>query len=124
MRTGSHVNAFFKGQHRKEYGWFAISGANPLVSTTAAKAAERIIDACRYGDPRLIITFPARVLYTINALFPGLTAFGTEIATRLLPAPAEPAANALHTGWESSSPAAPSLLTRPSDRAIEPNNEG
>ncbi len=24
MRTGSHVNAMFKGQHRKEFAWFAI----------------------------------------------------------------------------------------------------
>ena len=33
MRTGSHVNAFFKGQHRKEFAWFSISGTNPLLST-------------------------------------------------------------------------------------------
>ena len=41
MRTGSHVNAMFRGQHRKEFAWFAISGANPLVSTTAPRAAKR-----------------------------------------------------------------------------------
>lgn len=123
MRTGSHVNAFFKGQHRKEYAWFAISGANPLISTSARAAARKIIEACRYGEPRLVITFPARLLNAMNALFPGLVAFGTGMAARLLPAPAKPAENALHTGWDSRSPAAPSILTLPSDKAIERNNE-
>ena len=123
MRTGSHVNASFKGQHRKEFAWFAISGANPLLSTTAPRAAGKIIEACRYGDPRLIITFPARLLHMANSLFPGVIAFGTAMAARLLPAPAAPAGNALHTGWQSRSPAAPSILTRPSNRAIRPNNE-
>jgi len=123
MRTGSPVNALFKGQHRKEYAWFAISSANPLVSTSAPHAARKIIEACRNGDPRLIITFPARLLHMVNALFPGLTAFGTGVAARLLPAPAEPKDNSVHTGRESGSAAAPSLLTRLSDRAVVPNNE-
>jgi len=123
MRTGSHVNATFKGQHRKEYAWFAISGANPLLSTSVSDAARRIIEACRYGEPRLIITWPARLLHAANALFPGLTAFGASVAARLLPGPVATAANATHTGWESRSSIAPSILTRPNDRAVEPNNE-
>jgi NAD(P)-dependent dehydrogenase (short-subunit alcohol dehydrogenase family) len=123
MRTGSHINAFFKGQHRKEFAWFAISGANPLLSTSATQAAAKIVEACRHGDPRLIITFPARLLHVVNSLFPGLSAFGTGLAARLLPKPAQPGENALHTGSESGSFAAPSILTRPADRASEPNNE-
>lgn len=123
MRTGSHVNALFKGQHRKEFAWFAISGANPLLSTSAPHAAKKIIEACRYGDPRLIITFPARLLHAVNALFPGVVAFGTSLAARLLPGPAKSSDNAKHTGRESSSFAAPSILTKPSDKAVEPNNE-
>jgi NAD(P)-dependent dehydrogenase (short-subunit alcohol dehydrogenase family) len=123
MRTGSHVNAFFKGQHRKEFAWFAISAANPLLSTSAPQAAAKIVEACRYGEPRLIITLPARLLHVMNSLFPGVVAFGTGMAARLLPKPAKPGQNALYTGWESSSRVAPSILTRPSDRAIEPNNE-
>src|SRR5205807_1998888 len=41
MRTGSPPNADFKGQHRKEYAWFAISGALPLFSISAERAARR-----------------------------------------------------------------------------------
>ena len=123
MRTGSHVNALFKGQHKKEFAWFSISGANPLLSTSAPRAAKKIIEACRYGDPRLIITFPATILHVANALMPRLTACGTALAARLLPAPAAPRTNLLHTGWESRSPVTPSILTKLSDRAIQPNNE-
>lgn len=123
MRTGSHVNALFKGQHRKEFAWFSLTAANPLLSTTARQAARKIIEACRYGAPRLVITFPARLLQAMNALFPGLVAFGTALSGSMLPAAVEPEENALHSGWESSSSASPSLLTRPADRMIERNNE-
>uniref|UniRef100_C6E8R7 Short-chain dehydrogenase/reductase SDR n=1 Tax=Geobacter sp. (strain M21) TaxID=443144 RepID=C6E8R7_GEOSM len=124
MRTGSHVNAQFKGQYRKEYAWFAISGANPMLSTAAPAAAKRIVEGCRYGEARVIINWPARLLHAANALFPGLTSFGTGIAARLLPAPSkEPEGSAPHPGWESRSPLAPSMLTRSSDLAIEPNHE-
>ena len=34
MRTGSHVHATFKGQHKKEYTWFSIANASPLLSTS------------------------------------------------------------------------------------------
>lgn len=29
MRTGSHINAMFKGSHRKEYGWFSLAATLP-----------------------------------------------------------------------------------------------
>lgn len=123
MRTGSHVNAVFKGQHRKEFAWFAISGANLMLSASAPDAAKRIIAACRYGKARLIITWPARALHAANALFPGVTALGTAIAARLLPGPSMESSGAGHSGWESGSAIAPSVLTRLADRAIERNNE-
>ncbi|HEY3309376.1 MAG TPA: hypothetical protein VGJ93_13045 [Desulfuromonadaceae bacterium] len=71
----------------------------------------------------MIITLPASILHAVNALLPGLTAFGTGLAARLLPAPIELRDNTLHTGWDSRSPAAPSILIKLSDRAIRPNNE-
>lgn len=123
MRTGSHFNALFKGQHRKEFAWFALSAGNPLLSTSASRAAKQIIEACRYGAPRLIITVPARLLHLSNAMFPRLTAAGTSLAARLLPSPAVPEQTPLRTGWESGSWVVPSILTRLSDRATQRNNE-
>ena len=53
MRTGSPVNAMFKGQRPQEYAWFAISDSLPLASITPERAARQIIRACRYGDAEL-----------------------------------------------------------------------
>lgn len=52
------------------------------------KAVRRIVEACRYGDSRLIITPQAKILHTVNTLLPGVYAPGTRIAVRLLPGPA------------------------------------
>src|SRR5437667_2281512 len=62
MRTGSHVNAKFKGNHGAEYTWFAISAALPLVSLQAERAAAKIISACRRGSPSLTIPLSTRAL--------------------------------------------------------------
>src|SRR4029434_5355216 len=48
MRTGSHVNALFKGQQRKEFALF--SAANAWISTSSTRAARQIVEACRYGS--------------------------------------------------------------------------
>ena len=61
MRTGSPRNAQVKGQHEAEYAWFAIADALPGLSISAERAAEQIVEACRYGDPELTYTLPARL---------------------------------------------------------------
>src|SRR5918997_1127581 len=55
MRTGSPRNALFKGRHRAEYAWFAISDSLPITSMMAERAARQIIDACRRGRAELVI---------------------------------------------------------------------
>src|SRR5437588_5007267 len=47
MRTGSHVNAKFKGRHANEFAWFAASAGAPLISMSADRAAINIIAASR-----------------------------------------------------------------------------
>ncbi len=122
MRTGSHVNAIFKGRHKKEFGWFSLLLGIPLFSMNAERAARRIVEACRYGKSYLILTAPARVLKTINALLPGLTAGAMKLAARLLPSPAD-AGDQRKSGWQSFSVLTPSFLTQAADRAIERNNQ-
>src|SRR5688500_18964464 len=39
MRTGSHINALFKGQHRKEFALFSIVNGLPITSVSAEGAA-------------------------------------------------------------------------------------
>lgn len=124
MRTGSHVNAMFKGKHEAEYAWFSISNALPFASVSARRAARRIIDACRHGDAHLTIGLPARIAIMANAVFPKVTAELVALLCRLLPSPTDRASgNELRPGWASVSRWAPSLLTYRSDRATVPGNE-
>jgi short-subunit dehydrogenase len=123
MRTGSHFNAYFKGQHRKEYALFAIANASPLLSTASSQAARQIIEACRYGDPELVITPQARLLRLVNSLFPNVVAESLALVGRLLPASPGHNGDTAKRGVDSRSPMAPSVLTHLSDRAAARNNE-
>ena len=122
MRTGSPVNALFKGQHRKEYAWFTVGDANPLLSTGADHAAARIVDAVRHGDAALTLTLPAKLLAAADGLAPSLVGTAMKWTNRLLPDPSGDG-EARWTGWQSFSRWAPSLLTRLSDRAVPRFNE-
>src|SRR5438067_5832771 len=123
MRTGSPVNAQFKGRHRDEFTWFVLGDSLPLASIDARRAARQIIKACRYGDPHLTITAQARAAVALSALFPGLVARALDLSNRVLPGPAADGGDQLKTGWESQSPLASSLLTRLTYSAAERNNE-
>lgn len=125
MRTGSHVNAMFKGRHQAEFAWFAIGNALPLLSVSDQRAARRVVEACRHGDAHLSIGMPARVAAVANALFPELTADAMAVLARLLPGPNPQGeqGDELRSGWDSRSRWAPSLLTYRSDVAVARNNE-
>jgi NAD(P)-dependent dehydrogenase (short-subunit alcohol dehydrogenase family) len=123
MRTGSHLNAFFKGQQQKEFALFAITNASPLFSTASQSAAERILEASRYGDAQVVITPQARMLRVVKEVFPGITADILGLVNNLLPKARAGEGNALKRGSESRSAAAPSVLTFLADRAALRNNE-
>jgi short-subunit dehydrogenase len=122
MRTGSHLNASFKGQHKKEFALFALANASPALSMASARAASQIVEACRYGKAEITLTPQARLLRLVNGVLPSLVSETLGCVSRFLPHPL-PTGNDLKNGWESRSRLAPSLLTRPSDRAAERNNE-
>jgi NAD(P)-dependent dehydrogenase (short-subunit alcohol dehydrogenase family) len=119
LRTGSHKNAFFKGQHRKEFAWFSLGASNPVVSMDADRAACQILDAVRNRRPQLTITFAARLAAIVQALLPNVMADLMKLAARLLPRMPIQSENNTYTGWESESTFSPSLLTRIADRATE-----
>ncbi|HKV06650.1 MAG TPA: SDR family NAD(P)-dependent oxidoreductase, partial [Thermoanaerobaculia bacterium] len=123
MRTGSHVNAQFKGKRDQEFSWFAVSDALPLTSMDARRAARRIVQACRYGEPHLTLTLQAKTAAAVATLAPNVTARAQELANRLLPGPAGEDGREARPGWQSPSRWAPSLLTRLSDQAAVENNE-
>ncbi len=126
LRTGSHVKAEFKGQHAKEFDWFATSDSFPLDSTSAEAAARMIVEACRRGRPVLTFPLSTRAAEIAQAVFPNLTARALELVNRyVLPAPGQgPAAQQTRTGAESRSmETTPAWKTPFADAATARNNE-
>jgi NAD(P)-dependent dehydrogenase (short-subunit alcohol dehydrogenase family) len=121
MRTGSHVNASFKGHHKAEFALFSLSNALPIFSVNSARAAQQIIEACRYGDPFLMISPQARALHVMNTVFPNLTADLINVLATILPRPT--ASRMSKQGWESRSSLTPRWATKLADKATERNNE-
>ncbi len=110
MRTGSHVNVEFKGKHQQEYGWFALSGTNPLISVSAESAARQIVAATRRNQTELIVGWPAKVLVRAHGIAPGITAEALALVNKLLP-DARGAGAEKKTGRQSQSTVTRSPLT-------------
>lgn len=123
MRTGSTYNAHFRGRHRLEFAWFHTAGSLPGLSIDGSRAARQIIDACRRGDPSLVITFPARLAVLLSAVCPNTTVRVMRLVNALLPPPRPEMDAESRSGWQSVSAWAPSLLTSRADQATTENNE-
>ncbi|MEO6236049.1 MAG: SDR family oxidoreductase [Vicinamibacterales bacterium] len=125
MRTGSPVNAQFKGQHDSEYAWFKVASSIPGLTIAAERAARKILEACRYGDPALTLTANAKVAAVANVVMPATVARAMMLVTRLLPSatgasgtePKKGIENEGRTLWT------PSIVTTLTDRASAANNE-
>jgi len=122
MRTGSHVNARFKGKHDIEFAWFAASAGTPVVSMNADRAARKILAACRRGQPSLTLTFAARSAILGNALFPNLTGYVMKLASRFLPGIGDEEGNQPRAGSQLHR-STPKWLTHLADAATARNNE-
>jgi NAD(P)-dependent dehydrogenase (short-subunit alcohol dehydrogenase family) len=122
MRTGSHVQAEFKGKHKLEYAWFSIDASMPGLSQNVERAAVGIIDAIRYGRTQLTLTPQAKAAALANTVAPGLVGTLLGLVNRLLPRN-----GGIHTrlakGIDSQSFLSPSVLTTLGDRAARRNNE-
>lgn len=123
MRTGSPVNALFKGQHAKEQTWFTMMDALPPLSMSAERAARQILQSGRYATPYRTLSIPARLLSLANRIMPNLTSAGMKLFNQLLPRPGGSQGRVPRKGSESPSRLSPSPLTALSDRASARNNE-
>jgi hypothetical protein len=123
MRTGSPVNAMFKGKRPQEYAWFAISDSLPLASINADRAARQVVNACRRGDAELVITVQAKMAILARTLAPELFQDAMAMMNGLLPGPSSADGDTARPGRESESEWAPSTLTATTYKAAEKNNE-
>ncbi len=85
MRTGGHINANFKGDHRKEFGWFSVGASTPATAMSAHRAARAIVRAIKTGRAELTLTWQAKLLARANGIAPGLVSDLLGIVNRILP---------------------------------------
>ena len=117
MRTGSHINAIFKGQHEQEYTWFGLGASMPLLTISAEQAARDIVAAIKRGDAEVTLGLPAQLLAGFHGLFPGLTSDIMALVNRLLPDPNGDRER--HLGRDSETAVTESFLTTLGKRAAE-----
>lgn len=111
MRTGSHGNAVFKGDHRKEYSWFSLGATLPVTAMDAHRAARQIVDAAGRGAAEIILTPQARLLALAHGVAPGVVADVLGVAHRFLPGTGSDARQRF-TGKESETAISRSFLTK------------
>lgn len=85
MRTGSYVNALFKGNYRQESSWFSLGASLPGASMSAERAARQIIRAAKRGASERILSTPANLLARFHGLFPGASIAQLGVVNALLP---------------------------------------
>jgi NAD(P)-dependent dehydrogenase (short-subunit alcohol dehydrogenase family) len=85
MRTGSYVNARFKGQRRNEAAWFSTAASLPGLSMGAERAARQAVDAIRRGSAEKILSSQANIMARLQGAFPGLGPRVLSLVGRLLP---------------------------------------
>lgn len=85
MRTGSPIQAVFKGDAQKEFSWFANADVFPGFSIAADVAAEKIVEACRERRAELIPSIPGRMRVFMGTLFPDLMLAAMGLMNRLMP---------------------------------------
>jgi NAD(P)-dependent dehydrogenase (short-subunit alcohol dehydrogenase family) len=120
MRTGSPVNAFFKGDAEEEFTWFSLGSATPATAMSARRAARRIVLATRRGEAEVTLSWQARLLRLSHDLFPGAVTDLLGLVHRLLPSGTS---RFEERGMHLSTPLSPSPLTVLMNRAARENNE-
>ncbi len=123
MRTGSHVNATFKGAHGDEYAWFSGSNGVPGLSINAARAARAIVAACAQGRNRLDLSVPAHAGRVAQAIAPDLLADVMKWVARGLPEVPQKLGQDILLKGSQARRGALDALTQLSDTAAIRNNE-
>ena len=85
MRTGSHLQARFKGNQQAEATWFSLAATTPGISMSAERAARQIVDAIERGVSEKILSTQANILARAHGAAPEAIAKLLSLASRLLP---------------------------------------
>jgi NAD(P)-dependent dehydrogenase (short-subunit alcohol dehydrogenase family) len=85
MRTGSHLQAWFKGDRRTEFALFSLVGGAPGTSMSAERAARLILAAAARGQSDAVIPFSYRQLSKLTATFPNTTVATLAAVNAMMP---------------------------------------
>lgn len=118
MRTGSHVNAYFKGDHRKEFAWFSVGASTPVTAMSARRAAKKIVNAIKRGKSDLVLSWQAKSLAFAHGVAPGTVANVLGVTNRVMPG-SRSERKERFTGKESRNIVSESFLTKPGRSAGE-----
>jgi hypothetical protein len=122
LRTGSHMNATFKGDHRKEYSWFSMGASLPLISMHASRAARKIVNATARGAAEIVLTPQAKLAVAVHGVAPGLVSDIAGVANRVMPGTGSRRPQR-YTGKESSTPLTRSFVTHSGRTAARDFNQ-
>ncbi len=122
IRTGSHVNAKFKGRQKLEYKMFKLGAVSPLAVPSPV-AARLIVDAMRYGDP--FLAFPSAIGWAgiLYRLFPNVAALVLGTAARFMPAPTGEEGDQLLSGEQLEPQTSAAPFSSNADEVALANNE-
>lgn len=84
MRTGSYLNAVFKGRQADEFRWFGLSSSSPGITMSAERAPAQIIETIRTGRPERVLTTPVQLLARFHGAFPELSQAILKLVNRLV----------------------------------------
>lgn len=85
MRTGSPIQAVFKGNHEKEFAWFAGTDVFPGFSISAQSAAKQIVKTIENGDSELVPTIAGKTRIALATVLPELMSASMRWLSWLLP---------------------------------------
>jgi len=88
MRTGSYLQAQFKGSAEDEFAWFGLAANLPGFTVAADHAARQIRKSLERGDYVCTISWPAKCLAAMQGLAPELTRdLMAQVNEHILPKP-------------------------------------
>ena len=122
MRTGSHLNAYFKGKNQDEFTWFSLGATLPLVAMDGNRAARKIVAAISRRQSEVILTPQAKLMARAQGMFPGATADLLGMVNRALPN-AGVSGRERHLGRESETAVTRSFLTALGRKAARELNQ-
>jgi short-subunit dehydrogenase len=120
MRTGSHVNAEFQGQPRKEFTWFSLAASLPMTSISAETAARYIVNAIERGETEIVLSWQASLGMRVHGVMPGLVTDVAALVDRVMPGGG---AAELQKGGASRTSVSDSPLTQLGERAASDLNQ-